>query len=507
MKCPKCQNEIVNNAKFCTKCGCNLAAAMAAPVSQPAQQIQKPTCVKCGSELMPAAKFCTKCGTPVTPVESNEQDKKTLFLYGGDVNNSNNIPNNVSDVPNPGSAPTIYDIVPPETGDKKKDTTNKEAKKKEPKNSQTSSEKEGGVAGLVIAASVLGVLVIASAVVCFLVWNGTISLPSMNRDSELVSEEYTEEMESTTEEGTEEEKEEVNVEELFSEADVLVSTGKSQMSVDAEIVNGMNSLSTAIEQFVAKAEEAGDLELAADRVTDAYTSYVSAVIKHKDMLNASTLSGAIYGQVMMEMDEAATLGEELIAKGYSIDTSSLTAARDEFDTTYTSKIINTFNEFTSRATWSRTEAWNLMSTTAENMFDVTDLDNPIRLRYTYALSWWTQKQIETEMNSGTITAKGAAIKIANLIEAMDYNPMMIYYYITYMEEAGEDCTEVANAYDDIVEYIAQTQGIRIGEDIPLDHFWYFNDFGTYSVDDVNGVTQENRQWIRNRMSSVVFITQ
>ena len=183
------------------------------------------------------------------------------------------------------------------------------------------------------------------------------------------------------------------------------------------------------------------------------------------------------------------------------------AARDEFDTTYTSKIINTFNEFTSRATWSRTESWNLMSATADNMFDPSDLDNPVRLRYAYALAWWTQKQIETEMNSGTITAKGAAIKIANLIDVMDYNPMMIHYYITYMEEFGEDCTEVASAYNDIVEHLAQTQGIRIGEDIPLDHFWYFNDFGTYSVDSTNGVTPENRQWIRDRMSSVVFTKQ
>ena len=28
MKCPKCQTEIKSNAKFCTKCGCNLAVEM-----------------------------------------------------------------------------------------------------------------------------------------------------------------------------------------------------------------------------------------------------------------------------------------------------------------------------------------------------------------------------------------------------------------------------------------------------------------------------------------------
>ena len=45
----------------------------------------------------------------------------------------------------------------------------------------------------------------------------------------------------------------------------------------------------------------------------------------------------------------------------------------------------------------------------------------------------------------------------------------------------------------------------------LDHFWYFNDFGEYSGDmedgSTNGVTPENRQWIRDRMANVTFVTQ
>ena len=61
MKCPKCQNEINGNAKFCIKCGCNLAEAMANAnqAMKPVQQVQKSVCVKCGAELMPGARFCT----------------------------------------------------------------------------------------------------------------------------------------------------------------------------------------------------------------------------------------------------------------------------------------------------------------------------------------------------------------------------------------------------------------------------------------------------------------
>lgn len=46
MKCPKCQSEIKDNAKFCTKCGCNLAEELAkmkpAAPQQPVQpQVQQ----------------------------------------------------------------------------------------------------------------------------------------------------------------------------------------------------------------------------------------------------------------------------------------------------------------------------------------------------------------------------------------------------------------------------------------------------------------------------------
>lgn len=292
---------------------------------------------------------------------------------------------------------------------------------------------------------------------------------------------------------------------LFSTPDELLETGKSQITKDTELVDGINNLAEAMHQFAKEAEEAGDVGLASERIEDAYDIYSSAVIQHKEFLEKQALSGAIYSQILLELDEAISLGNDLAEKGYVVNMSLLKDSRSDFETSYADKIITTFDEFTTRETWSRTEAWNLMSATADNMFDTSDLDNPIRLRYAYALSWWIQKQIETELSNGTITLKGAAIKIANMIDVMDYNPMMIQYYITYMNTVGEDCTEVSNAYNEIVDHIAQSQGIRIGTDIELTHFWYFNDFVNHPVDDVNGITQENRQWIRGRMGYVTFL--
>lgn len=290
----------------------------------------------------------------------------------------------------------------------------------------------------------------------------------------------------------------------FTEADKLRDSGKELIAKDETLPEGMDTLRKAVSLYVQKAEEAGDAMLVSDQIEDTYASYETAMLKHKSMLESS-LSGGIYAQIMQELNDIVSLGEDLAKKGYAVDASSMTETRDVFDKEYTERMAEEFNSFTQRDMWSRTEAWKLISDTADNMFDPANLDDPIRLRYIYALSWWIQKQLETEIGNGTITEKGAAIRIANQIEEMDYNPMMLDYYITYMNDSGEDCLEVEKAYQDIVDYLAKTQGIRIGEDIMLDRFWYFNDFENYPVDSKNGVTPKNRQWIRERMKSVSFI--
>lgn len=289
----------------------------------------------------------------------------------------------------------------------------------------------------------------------------------------------------------------------FTEADKLRDSGKELITVDETLPEGMNKLREAISLYIQKAEEAGNAMLVSAQIEDTYASYETAMFKHKSMMESS-LSGGIYAQIMQELNDIVSLGEELSAKKYAIDVSSITETRDTFDKEYKKRMAEEFNSYTQRDMWSRTEAWKLINDTADNMFDPANLDDPIRLRYVYALSWWIQRQLETEIGNGTITEKGAAIKIANQIEEMDYNPMMLQYYITYMNHSGEDCSEVEKAYQDIVDYLAKTQGIRLGEDIMLDRFWYFNDFENYPVDSKNGVTPKNRQWIRTRMKSVSF---
>ncbi len=50
MKCPNCNNEVKNTAKFCTHCGNKLP--------------HKKHCPQCNTELPENAKFCFQCGMP-----------------------------------------------------------------------------------------------------------------------------------------------------------------------------------------------------------------------------------------------------------------------------------------------------------------------------------------------------------------------------------------------------------------------------------------------------------
>lgn len=66
MNCPKCNSELREGAKFCTKCGQKIELVSACP--------------QCGASLKPGAKFCTKCGCKlgITPTSEKAVENKAL---------------------------------------------------------------------------------------------------------------------------------------------------------------------------------------------------------------------------------------------------------------------------------------------------------------------------------------------------------------------------------------------------------------------------------------------
>ncbi len=77
--CPKCQESVAQDTKFCPHCGNGMAAPAGAtcvschagiaagtkfcPECGAKQEVQKAFCKECGNELAPSTKFCPDCGT------------------------------------------------------------------------------------------------------------------------------------------------------------------------------------------------------------------------------------------------------------------------------------------------------------------------------------------------------------------------------------------------------------------------------------------------------------
>ncbi|MDH7499833.1 MAG: zinc ribbon domain-containing protein, partial [candidate division NC10 bacterium] len=74
MKCPSCQIENAEGAKFCNECGYRLALP----------------CPQC-NRLNPAShKFCSQCGSPLetlaeTPIPTTEAERKQVTVLFSDL--------------------------------------------------------------------------------------------------------------------------------------------------------------------------------------------------------------------------------------------------------------------------------------------------------------------------------------------------------------------------------------------------------------------------------------
>ena len=425
-------------------------------------------CKVCGAELRPNAKFCGKCGTPVEQVAST---------FKAEVKEST-------------KADVRQQATPDESG------------------------KKGNKTILIIIA-LLALMIVGLAVagaVLFFRSKGVKGTGTGKENTESVSEETTEEI-VEEEQGISEEQ----IAELLAPIDELVETGTDEIEDDEEYYNGIDHLKEAISKYQETVAETGDSGVVSEKILAAYDALGQGVIDHVEFVrdNQSWEQGAggSYGQAASELEEVLSVGYDLNEQGYEVSTDDLEEASDDLKNYYTEKLVEEFNRFTDdkqteAGTWSRTEAKNMMEDTyAGGLFSEDDyLENPIYLRYAYAMAYWIQRENETELNEQKIAPLGAAERIASQIGLVDFSPLLLKYYIDYTHQAGQDCEEAEEAYNDIVNHLKETQNLELGKDIDLEHFWYFNDFGD-SADgikdgDWNGVTSENRQWIRDRVKKV-----
>ena len=106
----------------------------------------------------------------------------------------------------------------------------------------------------------------------------------------------------------------------------------------------------------------------------------------------------------------------------------------------------------------------------------------------------TRKRCETGLADGSMSYADAVQTLASILEETDYNPLLLQDMVNYGQQAGMN-----------VDIIQREEGITIGGDVDLDHFWYFNDLdgdSSYRVGDY-GTTSYVRSWIRNNISGIL----
>lgn len=295
MRCPKCQNDNKEGARFCVKCGSKLAP----------DDSNTPVCPKCGAQLKAGAKFCVKCGTHVG---MNASEEGTRFLYESQNKNDNdrtvildagNVPPAPAPTPSRQGKPIPDVIVPPV----------KEPEKKK-------KEKSGGT-GLIIAAVVLGIIAIAGIGVAavFMLSNNDIG-----KDIKKAS------VESETASETEIENEDEN--------DPLQELLKNQQYT--ELIDALLAMEDV--------EFYGDEETMREYMRQAVVGHMNAAINEADELAASGDFEGAYGKIDEEIAYRNNLKSQGRVHPLTDDSTELDAKREQITQRYADYIYQKTQE-------------------------------------------------------------------------------------------------------------------------------------------------------------------
>lgn len=500
--CKSCGAPLKPGAKFCNKCGAAASATKpeSVPVPKPIPEpkpvpvpdpIPEPEpvpasfCKTCGAPLKPGAKFCSKCGT-VTGKQTQAPDP---------------IPVSVPDEP----------------------IKKKPVKPKDDSTGKTKPSDKKKINPLIIVLCVLLVLLLLAAGFFALVKTGVINFGSSEIATEDPAAKEGEETSDTAEDTETAETEEseddlAGLEEKLAPIADQVSSAEDKLN--SEDYGGAGTdLTDALNAYAALASEY-ESQSAIDTINpladSAFALYTTSILKQVEGWESQSVTAPLYQQIDATLQGAVGLATQLREANLTVNTDELDQNYAEFPDRYKEKYILTFNDLRTGDEWSRTTAWQYMQDAASvGLVDRENINDPLTLRYAYALAWITQRDLSEGMKDGSVTTESAISSILSLAESIDYNPVLMRDLALYYDALGDSdrsqtmqaaCTEVYN-------YLANTENVYLnGEElfvpgrnssnasstISLNDFWYFNDFGEYAPSGINnGVSPEGREYIRN----------
>ncbi len=280
------------------------------------------------------------------------------------------------------------------------------------------------------------------------------------------------------------------------------------------------NLAEALSGYADIYEKTGHSDIVDSHIIDAYASYLEAVQKQVSELEEQPPSPDTYQKIESILAKSLSLVTVLTDKDFLIDSSALVQLQDNLPSFYKEKYIFLFNDLRTNDDWSYDDAWQYM-TDGASVLQWDSLDDPFGSRYAYTLAGITHREVSSALDSGSLSYSDAASQILSVLESTDYNPILMVDLAVYLDYAGDSqrASTIKNACLEVYHYLAYTENIYIDPNdllvsgktstnasstISLKDFYYFNDFGQYSVSDSNGLSPEGRQYIRNVFQNAVL---
>ncbi len=483
------------------------------PVPAP-EPVSASFCKKCGAPLKPGARFCTKCGAATSGTATGGTTANNTAT-GGTTTNSivtggtitgNTFTSDTAANNNIAGGTSANSTV---TGD------TSQGGSKEPPRKKTA----------VIIIVILVVLLLLGGGLFALIKTGIITLPSGNGSVSTPAEEDAEQNEDAETAETEETDADDGTEDISAELEEKLAPIAEQVAAAEEMQNSEDhngaaaELSSALTAYASMASEY-DSQNAADTISPladhAFSLYTTSILKQVESWESQSVTAPLYQQIDITLKEAVDLGAQLRDANLTVTTDELDQNYAEFPDGYKEKYILTFNDLRTGDEWSRTTAWQYMQDAASvGLVDRENINDPLTLRYAYALAWITQRDLSEGMKDGSVTTESAISSILSLAESIDYNPVLMRDLALYYDALGDSGRSkiMQTACTDVYNYLANTENVYLnGEElfvpgrnssnasstISLNDFWYFNDFGEYAPSGSNnGVSPEGREYIRN----------
>lgn len=546
--CSNCGAALKPGAKFCSKCGSTVAASSApapAPQPEPKTEILLPTpevetqteiltpkpapiphpdeasvssvCPKCGAVLKSNAKFCSKCGATISSSAAASQPAPAPAPQPIPTPAPQPIP---TPAPQPNAGAFCKNCGAPMSADAKfcpKCGYTPNSKGPAPEKSATKKKRP-----------LIAVIIIL--VICLLLGGGFFALsktgllPNLsglkkaedsekNKDS---NEETEEEIKEGEEDSTDDEDITAELEEKLAPIAEQVSAGEDKIKND-DYIEASSDLENALNSYAALVAEYDTQEVSdtiAPLADTAFELYTQSILKQVEILENQSPTAPLHKQIEITYEAASEFADKLKEADLAVSTDTLDEHFAAFPGRYKEKYITAFNDLITGEQWSRTTAWMYMQDAASvGLVNKSDPDDPLTLRYAYALAWFTQKETSEGRADGSLTDEEAIDSILVVAENADYNPVLMRELALCYDAAGDSKSSkiIQDACIDVRNYLANSEDIYINAEdlfvpgrnsnasstIALNDFWYFNDFGEYSPSRTNGISPEGRAYVRD----------